>query len=84
MKVKVLKQVNQGLHPGKVWENRIFLSCMGIVNLQKAALKDLTKTERSPVRHSPLAQWTAPYEEQLMTSERRLCVKTPFAYGLVK
>ena len=57
---------------------------MGIVDLQKAALKDLTKTERSPVRHSPLAEWTAPYEEQLMTSERRLCVKTPFAYGLVK
>ena len=57
---------------------------MGIVDLQKAALKDLTKTDCSPVRHSPLAEWTAPYEEQLMTSERRLCVKTPFAYGLVK
>ena len=30
LKVTVLEQVNQGLHPGKVWENRIFLSCIGI------------------------------------------------------
>ena len=31
----VLEQVNQGLHPGKVWENRIFLYFIGIVDIRK-------------------------------------------------
>ena len=40
LKVAVLKQINQGLHPGKVWENRNFLSCIGIADpLRKPLLK---------------------------------------------
>ena len=35
LKVTVLEQVNQGLHPGKVWENRIFLYFIGIVDIRK-------------------------------------------------
>ena len=34
LKVTVLEQVNQGLHPGKVWENRIFLYFIGIVDIR--------------------------------------------------
>ena len=35
LKGTVLEQVNQGLHPGKVWENRIFLYFIGIVDIRK-------------------------------------------------
>ena len=34
LKGTVLEQVNQGLHPGKVWENRIFLYFIGIVDIR--------------------------------------------------
>ena len=39
LKVTVLEQVNQGLHPGKVWENRIFLHFIGIVDIRKPILR---------------------------------------------
>ena len=39
LKVTVLEQVNQGLHPGKVWENRIFLYFIGIVDIRKPILR---------------------------------------------
>ena len=39
LKVTVLEQVNQGLHPGKVWENRIFLYFIGIVDIRKQILR---------------------------------------------
>ena len=39
LKVTVLEQVNQGLHPGKVWENRIFPYCIGIGDLRKPLLR---------------------------------------------
>ena len=38
LKVTVLEQVNQGLHPGKVWENRIFLYFISIVDIRKPIL----------------------------------------------
>lgn len=39
LKVTVLGQVNQGLHPGKVWENRIFLYFIGIVDISMPILR---------------------------------------------
>ena len=39
LKGTVLEQVNQGLHPGKVWENRIFLYFIGIVDIRKPILR---------------------------------------------
>ena len=39
LKVTVLEQVNQGLHPGKVLENRIFLYFIGIVDIRKPILR---------------------------------------------
>ena len=38
LKVTVLEQVNQGLHPGKVLENRIFLYFISIVDIRKPIL----------------------------------------------
>ena len=54
LKGTVLEQVNQGLHPGKVWENRIFLYFIGIVDNRKPIfrfhLDQLRKRRKSRCR----------------------------------